>query len=347
MSQSTNHWKLGLFVVSGLAVALAALVFAGAKHFDRETFTVYMFFNEPVDGLSVGAEIRFRGIPVGRVEKINVAPDRVHIEVQAGIRVETLEKLGLKTSSQKPDPFHGRGKDIRALIERNPLTGMAVINSDFFDPKQYPPQKFPFQVPPYTLETVPSVFKGLLADLSRSLEKVPDTIEEVKSLIQHIDQTIESLNLHDVSGDLRRLMTTTNQAIRELDVDKLSEKSVAIQQELGETVKEIRSFVADLRKKDGTLMRTLATYEKLGRDLDQELTRARIDETVAAARRLMAAGERAGNTIALLGADVRQDLGTVLRTLEAVRRLSEMLERDPGSLLRGRTPTPSPIQRSK
>ena len=67
----TNEWKLGLFVVSGLGLAFASLVWLGANQLERDSFESVVFFDESVDGSAVhslddGALARFatRNIPM-------------------------------------------------------------------------------------------------------------------------------------------------------------------------------------------------------------------------------------------------------------------------------------------
>ena len=49
----------------------------------------------------------------------------------------------------------------------------------------------------------------------------------------------------------------------------------------------------------------------------------------------------------LLFADLRKELLTLRRTLQSVERLANMLEKEPGSVLRGRKPVESPQARGK
>ena len=64
---STNYWKLGAFVLGGIALAFAVLVWLGAGDWNRKTRTIVTYFDESVQGLEVGAALKFRGVPVGTV----------------------------------------------------------------------------------------------------------------------------------------------------------------------------------------------------------------------------------------------------------------------------------------
>jgi hypothetical protein len=51
MAALQNHWKLGLFVVAGLAVALTAVALLGARSLQRDVGLYVSYFDESVQGL--------------------------------------------------------------------------------------------------------------------------------------------------------------------------------------------------------------------------------------------------------------------------------------------------------
>ncbi|MEY4550054.1 MAG: hypothetical protein RL685_6249, partial [Pseudomonadota bacterium] len=85
MATGTNRWKLGLFVVLGAAFALAGLIAFGARSFSHSGERYVSYFDESVQGLDVGSPAKFRGMPVGRVTGIEIAPDQRHIEISLEI----------------------------------------------------------------------------------------------------------------------------------------------------------------------------------------------------------------------------------------------------------------------
>src|SRR5262249_26043459 len=92
---ATNHWKLGLFVLAGIATVIATLFWLGARRFQRTPFPAVTSFDEPVQGLDVGSPVKFRGVTVGTVADITIAPDHRHVQVTSDIYVDALARLGL------------------------------------------------------------------------------------------------------------------------------------------------------------------------------------------------------------------------------------------------------------
>ena len=68
-------WKLGMFVVIGLVLFIAAIYVVGKqKNFFGSTFRVRTQFKN-VSGLKVGNNVRFSGINVGTVDDIQLITD--------------------------------------------------------------------------------------------------------------------------------------------------------------------------------------------------------------------------------------------------------------------------------
>ncbi len=53
----TNHWKLGLFIVMGITVILGTAAWFGIDRLRRDYLAAFAYFNEAVDGLTVGSPV--------------------------------------------------------------------------------------------------------------------------------------------------------------------------------------------------------------------------------------------------------------------------------------------------
>src|SRR4051812_46819040 len=95
MAAPTNHWKLGLFVVVGIVMSLTTVAVLGARSLRTEVGRYVSYFDESVQGLEVGSPIKFRGVTIGTVARIDVAPDHRHVEVMSDLGVAELSRLGL------------------------------------------------------------------------------------------------------------------------------------------------------------------------------------------------------------------------------------------------------------
>lgn len=75
MTKTTNNLKLGIFVTVGTALLILALYLIGSKkQLFSDTVKINAVFHN-VDGLRTGNNVRFAGITIGTVDKINIIND--------------------------------------------------------------------------------------------------------------------------------------------------------------------------------------------------------------------------------------------------------------------------------
>ena len=71
MSTTTNHFKLGLFTLCGLAILIAAVLAFGARSYFEPTSLFETYIPGDVTGLAVGSAVELRGVDVGKVKRIS------------------------------------------------------------------------------------------------------------------------------------------------------------------------------------------------------------------------------------------------------------------------------------
>ena len=81
MAASTNHFKLGMFVILSFGAMVTAGVALGSHAIKRDTTKYHTYFNESVQGLDVGSPVKFRGVTIGAVSAIEIAPDHREVDV--------------------------------------------------------------------------------------------------------------------------------------------------------------------------------------------------------------------------------------------------------------------------
>ncbi len=94
--EPNKNIKLGFFVVAGTAFLIIAMYFIGAKqNLFSNTFRIYVSFHN-VDGLQAGNNVRFAGIDVGTVEKVDIQSDS---SVQVALIIEDEYKSYIKKNA--------------------------------------------------------------------------------------------------------------------------------------------------------------------------------------------------------------------------------------------------------
>jgi phospholipid/cholesterol/gamma-HCH transport system substrate-binding protein len=229
----TNHWKLGLFVVTGLALALAAVFWLGLRRLNRDAISMVTYFDESVQGLDVGSPVKFRGVMLGTVSTITVAPDHRHVEVWMRIYTDALRRMGL-------DPTGPRDPLLRPQLASAGITGVKFVQFDTFPPERYPEPDLPFAVPEnYYAPSVPSTLKSLeelanefVARLPKLSDQLGDTLFEAKKALKTFADVAVWIKGDD-SG-IKKLVATLDDAAHSI--------KVAIREaELADTARSLRS----------------------------------------------------------------------------------------------------------
>jgi ABC-type transporter Mla subunit MlaD len=304
MPVPSNHFKLGLFVVVVAAGIAATILVLGARILGKETVRYHTYFNESVQGLEVGAPVKFRGVTIGSVAQIGVAPDRRHVDVVEEISANEVQRAGLV------HPDH------RAQIGGQGITGVKFIAIDFFDPKANPPPSLPFPVPSNYIPAAPSMMKNLEDTISKAMDKLPDLVDAVVAVANRVDRILgevaDSELMDHASSTLARadeVLGAVRAIVAQWGRAELPEKVAAAVDDLGKTASRLELFV-----------------ERIDGDAGLVTSVRRASDAVAGLGRGAGAATR----------DLDQTLREVRDAAESVRHFTEDLDRDPDMLLKGR-----------
>src|SRR5262245_8949896 len=103
MAAERHHFKVGLFVVLLGACTVGCLFWIGSSGLDaKESVDTAVYFDESVQGLSDGSEVKYRGFKIGEVASIGVATDRKHLEVRCRVSREFLTNIGESGGAERP-----------------------------------------------------------------------------------------------------------------------------------------------------------------------------------------------------------------------------------------------------
>ena len=174
MSTPTNHWKLGLFVVVGFVLAACTVVFLGARSLQKQSVEYKTYFDESVQGLEVGSPIKFRGVIIGNVSAIDVAPDHRHVAVTSALTVQDLSDLGLAKGGTGKKTKIRIPIELRVQLASQGITGVKFLQIDFFDIKDNPPPVLPFEVPDNYIPAAVSTMKNLEDAVVRAVNRIPE-----------------------------------------------------------------------------------------------------------------------------------------------------------------------------
>lgn len=321
MAVGTNRWKLGLFVLVGIGVGLAALLLLGARSWGKKTVDVVSYFDESVQGLELGTSVKFRGVTVGRVSSIDIARDLRHVQVTCELSVEKVTRLdlgvsgsGLKKSKLPPD--------LRVQLAQTGITGVRFVLIDFFDPNTNPAERLPFETPSNYIPTAASTMKNLEDTLTKATSRFPEIADEAARAMTQVRLVAEQIQAGRLPERANDTMKQANASLVELTAQL---KALNAAQLSSEAEKGLKEF-------NGVLVRTNALLARL----DGEQGLFHNAERSADAIGEVARGARS------LGPELDLTLREVRGAAHSLKRLADDLDRDPDMLLKGRAPRKNP-----
>ncbi|MBW2128550.1 MAG: MCE family protein [Deltaproteobacteria bacterium] len=188
MNAQRMKFSVGLFVFCGLALAVAAVIWLGMSRFLEKGQYYVTYFNESVQGLDIDSPVKYRGVSIGRVDRIEVAPDSKLIQVV--MKIESGQELD---------------SSIVAQLKSVGITGSMFVELDRKkpgEPDRSPPLSFPSKYP---------VVASKPSDISLLLGGLDDVLQEIKSL-----------KLREISDMVKATISNLNQAVSDADLKGLS-----------------------------------------------------------------------------------------------------------------------------
>ncbi|MGD0529395.1 MAG: MlaD family protein [Polyangiaceae bacterium] len=315
MAAPTNHWKLGLFVVVGVVLALTTITFLGAESLKKKVVSYQTDFDESVQGLEVGSPVKFRGVTVGTVSAIGIAPDRRHVVVTSELAIVDLTELGLVVGKGDKSKIRVPA-DLRMQIASQGITGVKFLQIDFFDVKDNPPPVLPFPVPENYIPAAESTMKNLEDAVVRAVDRIPEIADGIVVILGKVNRLLDDMQGGKLMESAASTLARANQVLASLQAEIHESHVGAVSAKAQEALTALNETIA----------RTNTLLAKLDGD-----------------KGLLASAQRASNAVGdvavnarSLGPELEETLRDVQEFTAAIQRVADALERDPDMLLKGR-----------
>ncbi len=358
---------IGAFAAGAVALAIAALFVFGANKVFARKFPIVMFFDENVNGLTVGAPVSYRGLRLGQVTEIHSPVGTARIAVVATLERGPLltrrSAAGVSADQMRQTLEEAITQGLRAqLALQSFLTGqlyvslvlrpdtpasLAGLDTGALEIPTIPTimsqleaglGKVPLvHLPKHLYDTLEGSARLLQApELAKMLEAVGPLLADAQTLLRRLDGEVGPL-LASLKGTSETARTSMEDVTRQLDrvVSGLQPEASRLITSLTETSDTARGAVKEL---SGDLQKTLA---QLGPEL--AALAVKLKDVSDTARNTL---EKAQVTLqdvdgALsgdlpLGYQLKQALQELAAAARSLRTLADYLERNPESLLLGK-----------
>jgi phospholipid/cholesterol/gamma-HCH transport system substrate-binding protein len=314
MKKEVNPAVIGGFVVSGILLTVAAVILFGSGRLFEQSRTYVSFFPGSVNGLTVGSNVAFRGVPIGTVREIRLAMnfdeddlgESMRIPVVFQVDFKALANRGVSTALDADDRIDfmlERGMSAR-LDTESFLTGRLYVSLDFRPDIEQFTQGGPSQYP--------------------EIPTVRSPMAEVGNKVQQLADRFVGMDFEEIFDAFRRTLDGATELLT-------SEQIQSIPGEVGIMVQNL-----DV---------TLAAVRELAESVDATVAPLQDQVTSAAAHAeasMIEVDETLDDLQGLIDPQAPLLVGLV-RTLEelelaasSLRRVADMIERDPAVLVRGR-----------
>lgn len=332
MASQRTKLAVGLFVACGISIALLAIIWLGMSRYLEEGQYYVTYFNESVQGLQKDAPAKYRGVTIGRVASIGVAPDSKLIQVV--LKIESGQSLD---------------RDIVAQLKDVGITGSKFVELNrkkMGEPDRSPPINFPSEYP--IVASKPSE----IGELLRGIEDVVKQIRslDLKGISEKIKLTLDSANQMVADADVKRISTGLVSSLERIDYILDRERWDRVLTSIEEAGESLNTLMDRGMRSLNRLEGTLARLEKMVADNQQPIKTA-VEDFGRAMKNANIFLEKGASLAS--GTDdslmyLRRYLLVVAQNLEKASenldRLIELIANQPSQLIFGEPPVPRKME---
>lgn len=302
---------IGAFVVGAVVLAVTGVLVLGSGRFFRDTQEYVAFFDGSLNGLKVGAPVKFRGVEIGSVKRIllrldegGLPPGEVRLPVVFELDFDAIEAGGGRFRPE--NVAQGIEQGLRArLATESFVTGVLYVSLDYLP--DTPLNRF---LPPDSRH--------------QEVPTVPTAMEEMQSTAKQVIAKIEEVNFKGLVDSATAALDGVNEIVQSPGLRAAVDNLGGTMERLETALASVETLADDTRAEVGPLGRSLRQAgERAGAALEQAT------ETLESVNAALAPDSA-------FAYDVRRALQELVWAARAIRELADYVERNPSALLRGK-----------
>lgn len=326
MRNKFSPLAIGMFVLVGTAILVAGIMVFGAAKFFTDTEMLISYFSESVNGLDVGAPVKYKGVLIGKVENIRISASKKNAQESA---VGIVYSIDLDMFNKKT---RGNIVDFRAWLDeqikeglraklnyQSIVTGMLYIELDYLAEKD---EAYEITYSGFNFIEIPGKKSGL-AEMGKAIQK---------SLMN-----FSRIDFKSIADNANASLIKINQKLDDLDVKSLNL----------EIVKTLAS--ADALLKNSNALVSSPEVSNLAKNANELISESK--NTLADVDKLLVSSEslvEKFNVMLAPHSPFRFEIALMLRNLNesmsSISNFMEYLQRNPSSLLTGKAKSESEKQ---
>ncbi len=257
-----NKKFIGLFVIIGILLFLMSFfILIKGRIFVKKDSLFVLYFNEPIQNLSIGSPVMFRGVEIGKVSKIDLIVDKKNLSFSIPVYISIDFDNIFKTTNQE------KLEDKQLFVERlvkeglkgrlntySIITGQLMIELEIL-PNSKIELKHKFE--DNNIVEIPTVLSSK-GELTRGLQNLP-----IKDIIENINLLLYTINKHvpiimdETAIFIKKINKTNN---KNIDISELFSNLNDTIKNIGETAKSLHNFIDYLERHPESLLKGKNDY---------------------------------------------------------------------------------------
>jgi len=307
MFKDKHYFAVGLFVLLVCAMGGYFVYWLAVAKEPADTRRYLVYFEDSVRGLTKGSQVRYKGLNVGRVQDVRIAPDNPH-------RVEVMLEI------EQTTPILS---NTRASIQMQGVTGLSYVALNH--------SGAPGTAVQYPNQGVPEI-GSTESSFDRLMESAPRLMNQVTELTRNINRLFNDQNISRISNILKQVEQTSAQ------LEPSLVELTSVLQQTSEALQHITEAAENLQRTSEQaqpqIMGTLNNIEQTSRHLAQASHQLQklISDNQGSISEFVQSGLPEFNQL------IRESRATV----QEIQSLAESLQRNPSQLI-----VPSNIERTE
>ena len=258
MAGKTSKFMVGLFVTLGVIITVVAIIWVGATKYFEKGDRYVTYFDESVQGLQKDSIVKYRGVEVGRVEQIRVAPDNKLIAVI--MKVSLRDNLSQTTIAQ---------------LKVAGITGMVFVELDrqmAGEAEQSPRLSFPSEYPviPSRPSEITKIMRGITSVVDKFTQiDTQGVFDQLKSTAAQIEIFFRGKNMEAIIANVKGLTANLKNSSERIDKLLAAGRMDEVMVEARNALKEARALLASVQEeiKGLNLRQALGKAQAISREV--------------------------------------------------------------------------------
>jgi len=325
MPSVRTKFAVGLFVIIGMTLVIVLVLILGMSQYFKEGRYYVAFFDESVQGLQKDSAVKYRGVRIGRVESISVAPDGNLIRI-----VFDLD-----------EPLH-KSENLVGQLRSIGITGIMFVELAQKTPDEpVASQVLSFEPKYPVIATKPSEMKQFLSDLYRLLDRINQI--DVKGISDRVIATLDNINVTLEQAEIKKISISLQEVLKRSQTLLESDQWLKIRDNVLHSSQNLNQLLKDAGNTVSRVDESLKTHNKqIAHSIHQFKNAAESASTILQSGNALIHDTRA--SISSIDSELIMTLKNLELASRNVNALIQQILDQPSSLFFSSPPLPKQIE---